>query len=199
MNELEIRVNVGNNCGLFLNNKNELDIANEWELLSNYPVTIEILKHQDEEMDDESNGEVVATLNGIFFDIEYIENFGIPLFEIFDSIDQSVYELYEALFKGDWYKEEFEIYNPNLFYLTDISVKDKEKDRYYREILINNLDDILKYVAKLNVGLIATEAYIVAEDDESNDDSILEAKGLLVDNDYIFATEDENYLIKEIL
>ena len=66
-----------------------------------------------------------------------MENTGVPFIDMFDSIEQSVYELYNVLFD----------------------------DNDYKEMLLGKLDEILRYIAKLNVDLIATKTYIIANKD----------------------------------
>lgn len=198
MSRLEIRVKVGYEDG-GINVDDKLDFDNEWDLLSYYPVTIELVKCEGISSDDEDyKEEVIAAIEGLYFDIEYMTNENVSFFEVFDNYDQSVYELYNVLFDGDNYKEEYDVFNPNLFYLMHINVLECYQD--YKEMLLNKLDEILKYIAKLNVGLIATEAWIVADvmDDNVSDVSKSEAKEMLFNNGYITNDDDEEYWVKQI-
>ena len=51
-------------------------------------------------------GELIATITGYYFDINFMENKGVFKFDIFDSYNQEIYELYEALFVDDVYLED---------------------------------------------------------------------------------------------
>lgn len=200
MNNLEIRVRIGYDDVASIDIDENLNFENEWDILSNYPVTIELVKCEgDRYEDDDYKEEVVGILEGLYFDIAYMMNENVSFFDVFDDHDQSVHELYNVLFDGDEYKGEYEFLTPNLFYLTNININNEYQS--YKEKLLDKLDKILNYIGKLNVGLIATEAYFVAEsvDEEVSDEAKNDAKELLNDTGYVIADDDnEEYWVKEV-
>lgn len=197
INEFTIKVETGYENNIFYKKNNKLDIIENMELLSMYPVTIELRKYKEER-----DGELIATIYGNYFDLDYMCNENIPLFEIFDGIDQATYDLYEVLFDEEDYKEEFEIFNPNLFYLTNIIVEEKYRKQGYAKMLINSLEEILLYVAKLNIGVIATELYGITYNENLSKEEKTKLnnkmKDLLIENDYYLAETNNNYLVKPI-
>ena len=155
--EFEIKIDTGYYKNYFFKEDNKLAITNNAYELSIYPVKIELRTCKDKESN--QTGDLIATVLGYYFDMNFMLNEGIPLFDIFDGESQETYELYEALFKNHEYKENLNVFNPNLFYLYDIFVEDDYRQEGYCTLLINQLDEILQYVAKLNVGVIATKIY----------------------------------------
>lgn len=200
MNEFEIKVHTGYENNLFFKENGELNITENIETLSMYPVRIELKKYTEE-------SKLIGTIYGYYFDIDFMENEKIPLFEIFDSISQEIYDLYEVLFKDNDYREEYEVFNPNLFYLSDIWVENEYRQEGYAKMLLDKLDQILRYVAKLNVGVIATELYSkdavdnIVDVDLTNEEKIEiidKVKNILLDNDYMVSNQNDNYLIKVV-
>ena len=200
MNNLEIRVRIGYDDLASIYIDENLNFENEWDILSNYPVTIELVKYEgDRYEDDDYKEEVVGTLEGLYFDLSYMMNENVSFFDVFDSYDQSVHELYNVLFDGDEYKGEYEFLTPNLFYLTNININKEYQS--YKEKLLDKLDKILNYIGKLNVGLIATDIYAISawNDEEFNEEIKNDAKKLLNDTGYLVADDDnEEYLVKEV-
>lgn len=199
--EFQIKVISGYEKNIFFKEDNQLDIVGNIDNLSMYPIKIELRTYEEEQ-----DGELIATIYGYYFDMDYIYNQNISPFEIFDSYSQDTYELYEALFKDNQYKEELEVFNPNLFYLDNIFVEENYRQYGYCKMLVNQLDEILKYIAKLNVGIIVTEIYSFETNDEIDPIEELtdtekqqlnqKLKNLFINNDYLFIENNDNYLVK---
>lgn len=199
--EYEIKIKTGYDKNIFYKENNKLDITNNSDILSMYPVSIELRKYEEEQ-----DGELIADITGYYFDLDYMLNEGISKFEVFDGYSGETYDLYEALFEDEEYREEIETFNQNLFYLSDIYVKEEYRQEGYFTMLINQLDEILQYVAKLNVGVIATRIYEYETCDKMDSIEHLSKgeKQKLKDNltntfinaDYKFLENDNNYLVK---
>ena len=199
--EYEIKTKIGYNKNLFYKENNKLNITNNLETLSMYPVSIELRKYNEEQ-----EGELIAEVTGYYFDLDYMLNEGISIFEIFDSESVETYELYEALFEDEEYVEEIESFNQNLFYLSDIYVNEEYRKEGYFTMLINQLDEILKYIAKLNVGLIATRIYEYQTCDKidaieylnKEEKEVLKDKltNTLINADYKILENNTNYLVR---
>lgn len=171
----------------FLEN-GKLDIKSEIEALSYYPITIEIREERD---DNENEGDLVAKITGLFFDIDNMRNCDFSLFEVFDSIDQNIYELYEALFKDEEYRGEFDILDgENLFYLDYIIVEEAYRNKGICKMIIKQIDEIIKYIAGLKVDVIATNL-----DVHTGKEINQKLDRLLIDKCFIKASHDDNYYV----
>lgn len=204
INEFEIKVNTGYGKNLFYRKDGKLDITGDLDLTMT-PVNIQLKKYEDEES--EKDGEIIAEIYGYYMDLDYIQEENISLLDSFDWFSQELYDLYEVLFTDDEYREEFDVlFNPNLFYVSEIYVQEEYRQQGYATMLIDKLDQILRYVAKLNVGVIATELHEFETID--NIDSIEELsdkekqelqdklKNILINNGYAVASANNNYLVK---
>lgn len=203
--EFNVKVINNTNNNLFYKDGDRLDICSSIDDIAMNCVRIELRKSVEEEG---IEGDLIASISGYYFDIDYMNNEGIPLMEIFDSIDQSIYDLYVAMFDGEEYKDEFNVFNSNLFYLDNIFVEEEYRQEGYASMLINSLEDILLYVAKLNVGVIVTEIYnfetfdnidsIESLDEDIRDEINNKLRKLFINNEYFTCSDDENYLVKVI-
>lgn len=184
-NEFIIKIKTGYEENYFFKEGEKLDIISNKEKLSYNPVEIEIKKSINKE-----ESELAATINGNYFDLDYMLDEGIDMISIFDSIDQPSHDLYNILFKENYYKEQYDVLNPNLFNLTAIKLEKNYNNIEHLKMIINSLGDILRYVAKLNVGVISTNINYYDKKEEK------EIKNIFTNNDYISAKEDKTYLIK---
>lgn len=182
-NEFKIKVKTGYCENYFLKNGEGLDIISNSDILSYYPVGIELWKESNNDA-----GNLIATINGYYFDLDYMLDFDVDFVSIFDSINQDIYDLYNILFDNDYYKEDYEVLNPNLFILSNISINECFDNVEYFKLIINSLGDILRYVAKLNVGVIATNINYF--------DRKRSLKELFFDNEYDVSVDDKDYLVK---
>ncbi len=102
-----------------------------------------------------SDGNEILWIRGILFDDEYMINNGIDSFEVYDSISGDTYDLYETIYDDDSLKEEYySILSSNIFYLDRIYVNKEYRNNGYATNILNKLDEILRYILKLNVGLV---------------------------------------------
>lgn len=197
----EIKIKTGYDKNIFYKENNKLDIISNSYTLSMYPVLIELRKYEKEQ-----RGELIAEITGYYFDLDYMLNENISKFEIFDSGSGETYELYEALFDNDELLEEIETINQNIFYISDIYVSEEYRQAGYFTMIINQLDEILQYIAKLNVGVIATRIYefetcdkidsiehLTKEEKETLKNKITNT---LINADYKILEKDTNYLVK---
>ena len=197
----EIKIKTGYDKNIFYKENNKLDIISNSYTLSMYPVLIELRKYEKEQ-----RGELIAEITGYYFDLDYMLNENISKFEIFDSGSGETYELYEALFDNDELLEEIETINQNIFYISDIYVSEEYRQEGYFTMIINQLDEILQYIAKLNVGVIATRIYefetcdkidsiehLTKEEKETLKNKITNT---LINADYKILEKDTNYLVK---
>ena len=181
----------------------KLDLSESFDLLSIYPVKIEVLETNGEE---ESEKKLVATIIGYYFDLDYMRDENISLFEIFDGINQNIYDMYVALFDKEEYRNEFEVINENLFYLDTIVVEEDYRRNGYCKMLVEQLYEILRYIAKLNIGVIATSIYQYETNDnfDSIDNISQEEKekinksliNLFKKNNYKETSKDDTYLVR---
>ena len=205
IDEFEIKINTEFGKNLTYKKDGELDITGDYLELTMLPVDIQLKKYEDEESGKE--GELIAGIYGYYMDMDYIYDQNISLFESFDWYSGELYDLYEVLFEDGEYKEEFDVlFNPNLFYVSEIYVNEKYINEDYTTMLINKLDEILRYIAKLNVGVIATELHeskimdnidrIEELSEKEKQESPSELKNILINNGYVIASANNNYLVK---
>lgn len=203
-NEFMIDTKVGYNKMLFTKKNNKLDLLDNFDLLAAYPIKINLLKVNDYE--DESKNELVATIVGYYFDLDYMREEKISLFEIFDGIDQNIFDMYTTLFDKEEYKSEFDVINENLFYLDTIFIEENYRCEGLCKMIVEQLYDILRYILKLNVGVIATSIYpyettnhidsiesLSSKEKENLNNKLLK---LFKDNHYKESNSDNNYLVR---
>lgn len=125
---------------------------NDWEeILAYFPIGIKLYENDEQY----NNKELIASIDGIFYDMDYVDNYGFNLFDVFDMHSGDTVNIYDILFDEEGqFKEEYETLNNNIFYLERIYVEKKYRKQGYAKLLLNQLEDIIKYVAKLNVGII---------------------------------------------
>ena len=203
MDYFKIQVNHDNYRNIFFMKNKKMDITSNIDNLAIHPVKIDLFSYN---LENEKNGDLIASITGYYFDMEFMENEGISLFPIFDGDSQEFYELYEALFENDDYRDELEVINENLFYLSDIYVYEEYRQEGYFTMLVNQLEEILKYVVKLNVGVIATRIYDFETIDQIDNIELLSEQekenlkkkltNVFIDNDYNILEHDNHYLVK---
>ena len=120
-----------------------------------------------------------------------IDNEGILSLDVFDIYNQETYDAYEVLFRDNDYKEELEVFNPNLFLLSEIMIEKDYRRQGYGTILITQLYEILKYVAKLNVGIISVVPYI-----SENEELLNKMNNMFLSNGYKCVDDNKEYLYK---
>ena len=149
---LEIKVNVGYPEIALYRYPSKIDFSDLSESLSYCPVTIELV----ETNESESKQKTIASLFGYFYDVEYMYNYGQSIFDAFDMVSGDTCELYNVLFDRNGYiKDEYESFCDNVFYIDRLYVEKDYRNKGYAKLMLNQIGEIIKYVAKLNVGIIA--------------------------------------------
>lgn len=196
-----IRVKSGYGEATFFGVKDRFDIVESVDEVAMIPVNIELTTYNDTDDD----RDLIATVYGYYFDLEYMYQENIHPFQVFDAYSQDTYELYGALFDDGQYKDKFEPFEPNVFYIDNVYVEEKYREKGYFTMLINQLDEILRYLGKLNVGVIATLVYIPQTDDKIDSIENLtyeeqealkeKLKEVFIKNKYEYQ-EENNFLVK---
>ena len=149
---LEIKVNVGYPEIALYRYPSKIDFSDLSESLSYCSVTIELV----ETNESESKQKTIASLFGYFYDVEYMYNYGQSIFDAFDMVSGDTCELYNVLFDRDGYiKDEYESFCDNVFYIDRLYVEKDYRNKGYAKLMLNQIGEIIKYVAKLNIGIIA--------------------------------------------
>ena len=173
---LEIKVNVGYPEIALYRYPSKIDFSDLSESLSYCPVTIELV----ETNESESKQKTIASLFGYFYDVEYMYNYGQSIFDAFDMVSGDTCELYNVLFDRNGYiKDEYESFCDNVFYIDRLYVEKDYRNKGYAKLMLNQIGEIIKYVAKLNVGIIAVCAQPFernGDKDEMIDDDKLKRK-----------------------
>ena len=173
---LEIKVNIGCPEIALFDYPSKIDFNYLSESLSYCPVTIELVETNERE----TKQKVLASLFGYFFDIEYLYNYNQSIFDAFDMLSGDTCELYNILFdRNGFIKDEYQGENfcDNVFYIDRLYVEKNYRNRGYAKLLLNQIGEIIKYIAKLNVGIIAVCAQPF-ERDENGDKMITDNKEL---------------------
>lgn len=149
---LEIKVNVGYPEIALYRYPSKIDFSDLSESLSYCTVTIELV----ETNESESKQKTIASLFGYFYDVEYMYNYGQSIFDAFDMVSGDTCELYNVLFDRNGYiKDEYESFCDNVFYIDRLYVEKDYRNKGYAKLMLNQIGEIIKYVAKLNIGIIA--------------------------------------------
>lgn len=147
---LELKIN-SRLAEIQLFNKEKINFEELEDTLSSYVVYLELVEKQ-EDSDEE---ELIATLRGNYFDIDYAWNHGLCLFDIFDMVSGDTNVISNIFFDEEQnLKSEFETDNGNIFYLDRIFVEKNHRNKGYAKLLLNQLDEIVRYILKLNAGII---------------------------------------------
>lgn len=116
----------------------------------------------DEEVYYEQNDckkELILSIYGRYFDIDYALNNGINLAKVFDLYDADTASLIPFLLDEDGrIKDEYRTNYSNIYYLDRIKTEDKYKGKGYATFILKNLPEILMYMSKLSVGIIIVQA-----------------------------------------
>ena len=171
-------------CEIHFDNINEkFKIRDYLEDLSSTESDIKLYEVTYNEEFEEEKKELIATIEGRFFDIIYAINNEINLFEVFDMPDQVSANLIPYLLDDDGdIKDEFNSLNLNIFYLDNIYVEKKYRNKGYATFILNNLADILTYICKISVGTIIIEPVPLEK----------------VNNEYHYNPEDQEMIDKLI-
>lgn len=103
--------------------------------------------------------ELIATIEGYFCDTTYGINYGIKIQDILDTISTDTATLIPYLLdKNGEIKKEYCSYYNNIYYLDRIFVEEKFRNKGYASFILENLIEILIYLAKVEVGIIMVQA-----------------------------------------
>ncbi len=161
---LEIKVEVGYPEIALFKHPTRINFSDSSEQLSYCSVMVKLVKTNEED----SKQEVIVTLFGYFFDMEYMYNYGQSIFDAFDMISGDTCELYNILFdRNGFIKDEYQSQNfcDNVFYIDSLYVKNEYRNRGYAKLILNQIGEIIKYIAKLNIGIVALCAQPFERDD----------------------------------
>lgn len=198
---LELKIDFGRINLEFNKPLKRLDLEDLSDLISYYPISIQLIDITDEQRTDEK---IVATLNGYYYDMDYIYQYGQGLFNTFDMVSGDTNKLYAILFDkdDDQIKIEYQTFSDNIFYLDRIYIENNYRNKGYATLLLSQLEDIIKYIVKLNVGIIIVCAMPfekIANEEKFYRDNF-DLKNKLIDlyrkTGFRAATDYNDYLIK---
>ncbi len=124
-------------------------------------------------------------------------NYGQSIFDAFDMVSGDTCELYNVLFDRNGYiKDEYESFCDNVFYIDRLYVEKDYRNKGYAKLMLNQIGEIIKYVAKLNVGIITVCAQPFernGDKDEMIDDDKLKRKLIELYKNTGFQETDNTY------
>ena len=135
--------------------------AYEEQLASTYANIYLYLVNEDyEEGCNLNEKELVSTIGGRLFDMDYVYEHRLHLASIFDMYDADTSSLACYLLdeKGDIKEEYISVFSNNIYYLDRIEVEEKFRGQGYAKFLLHNLPKILTYISKINIGLMVVQA-----------------------------------------
>ena len=124
------------------------------EQICNCPITINIVEKDMNTMKEKN----IASLKGVYFDLEYAMNNDISTYEVFDMYSADTFSFYEILYEDDMIKEKYESMWSNVFYIERLYVEKEYRNKGYAKTLLNEINDIIRDILKLNVGQIIVYA-----------------------------------------
>lgn len=147
----KIKLAVGENEKYIYDNDIEFDSYDEE--FSYLPITVKVV-----EIDiDKDIEKIVAYFEGLYFDVDYINEHNESIFNILDMINVDTCGIYENLFESDGIvKDEYISMCDNFFYLDRIYVNKEYRNRGFAKLLLNKMDEIIRKMARLDIGLIVT-------------------------------------------
>lgn len=148
---LELKVDFGRLPLEFSQPMTSFDFADLSEQVSYYPIGIQLFEN-DETYE---NQQLIATLNGFYYDLDYIHKYDIGLFDVLDMVSGDTNRIFDILIDKDGYvKKEFQEGNINVFYLDRIYTEERYRNKGYAKLLLNQIEDLIRIVLKLNAGII---------------------------------------------
>ncbi|MCM1053502.1 MAG: GNAT family N-acetyltransferase [Ruminococcus sp.] len=151
MDNTHLELNVKSDNSIYIDEDlKKINLEEYSESLSFQYITIAL----DEVNEDTEEHKNIAYLIGYFYDFDYIYDYGTDLFSAFNMTDGDTSELYSILFDNNQIKPEYDTYCANIFYINRIYVEKKYRNKGYAKFILNQIEDILKYIVKINVGLV---------------------------------------------
>ena len=158
---LEMKVNFGRFSLEFNKPLKKFEFNELSDLISYYPITMELV----EKSDSNDNQKTIVSLSGYFYDMDYIYKYGQSLFDTFDMCGDDTNKLYDILFdEEENIRIDYQTFSNNIFYLDRIYVEKDYRNKGYAKLLLKQLEDLIKYVFKLDVGfkeINSNYAYLV--------------------------------------
>ena len=158
-----------------------------------------------EKSDHNDNQRTIVSLSGYFYDMDYIYKYGQNLFDIFDMCSDDTNKLYDILFdEEENIKIDYQTFSDNIFYLDRIYVEKDYRNKGYAKLLLKQLEDLIKYVVKLQVGILVVCAQPFEKDGDGEkmirDDKVLKRKLIELYKNVGFKETNSNYdyLVKVI-
>ena len=145
-----LRTNI-NIPDIYFDNKH-LEIDDE--LVCNYRIDINVIEKDLDTMKEKT----IASLKGVYFDLAYAMDNGISAYDVFDMYSADTFNFYEILYEDDFIKEEYESIWPNVFYVERLYVEKEYRNKGYAKALLNEINNIIRDILKLNVGQIIVYA-----------------------------------------
>lgn len=191
---LEMKVNFGRPNLEFNKPLEKFEFNELSDLISYYPITIELI----EKSDGNDIQKTIVSLSGYFYDMDYIYKYGQSLFDTFDMCSDDTNKLYDILFDDEEnIKIDYQTLSGNIFYLDRIYVERDYRNKGYAKLLLKQLEDLIKYVVKLKVGIIVVCAQPFekygAEEKMIRDDKPLKRKLIELYKNVGFKDTNSNY------
>jgi len=197
---LEFRIEHKYNCPI-IDEKNIIEFDNVDNLLFKYSYKIELIQNYFEIGIEKT----IATVECYFFDTEYAYKFDFKLFDFFEEERGDTKGIYNILFdRTDFVKKEYEdSYCYNIFYIDKLYVHKEYRGKGYAKMLLNQIEEIVRYILKLNVGYILLCALPYEKDNSSelreNDKKLDERlTSLYLDTGFQKIENKYNYFLKRI-
>ena len=124
------------------------------ESVCNYCIDINVIEKDLDTMKEKT----IASLKGVYFDLAYAMDNGISAYEVFDMYSADTFSFYEILYEDDMIKAEYESMWSNVFYIKRLYVEKEYRNKGYAKSLLNEINDIIRDILKLNVGQIIVYA-----------------------------------------
>lgn len=95
----------------------------------------------------------IGRLNSTYFKVDKIINKRASLFDVFDSIDQDIYMVYDALIDDDGYfNSDYCGMKSNVLYIERLYIEEAYRNQGLGEKILDQLDDVLNYSLNCEVG-----------------------------------------------
>lgn len=128
-----------------LNMNNKLDWGSYSDFLAVITATIKLV---------DKNNKTICYLNGMFFDLDYMYEEGVSIFDTFDFYTDAL-GIYENMFdsNGDIILDTDTLSN-NIFYINRLYVEKEHRNKGYASLILNNIENIIRYIFKFKVDYI---------------------------------------------
>ena len=128
-----------------LNMNNKLDWGSYSDFLAVITATIKLV---------DKNNKTICYLNGMYFDLDYMYEEGVSIFDTFDFYTDAL-GIYENMFdsNGDIILDTDTLSN-NIFYINRLYVEKEHRNKGYASLILNNIENIIRYIFKFKVDYI---------------------------------------------